>query len=190
MTTPRGRNSSTSVVSASPLATAPNGRSSITRRPLKSLQHALGIELIDGASNAGGRGREIRRRSKVKRDGRRLALDDQPGLGHLARHLVRKPLGHVHGLVRCGINVCAQPLRPSAPAKKTALHAVVAKVGHVPDSNSRGDIRRGPAREDHDMYARESGEGAQSAATQRQYLRAPRVVDNAAQGSIEVADHE
>ena len=40
------------------------------------------------------------------------------------------------------------------------------------------------------MYARESGEGAQSAATQRQDLRAPWVVDNAAQGSIEVADHE
>ena len=53
----------------------------------------------------------------MKRYGRRLALNDQPRFGNLARHFVGQPLGRVHSLVRCRINVgaaIAQAVRAGA----------------------------------------------------------------------------
>ena len=69
--------------------------------------------------------------------------------------------------------------------------AMATAAGDAPTTiDACRDIRRGATREHDDMHVRQTGKGAQGAAAQGQDLRAPRIVDDAAERAVEVTDHE
>jgi len=96
----------------------------------------------------------------------------------------------VDRFVRCVVDARPEPLRPAVTWHETPFHTVVSEVVDAAYSNASRDVGRGAAGQHHDVHFGQRRKGAQCAATERQDLRAPRVVDDARQCPVEIADDE
>jgi hypothetical protein len=106
----------------------------------------------------------------VERDRWRLALDDQPRLGHQTRQLVADSLRGMDGLVAGLVDVerSQQPLRPSPAWHEPPLHPMVPDVRNATHAYPRGDVRRRSPRQDDHPNSLHPGEQPQRPPSERQ----------------------